>query len=167
MLTQFESVDKEFCDLIGIRTDYKILNCFEASRVCTFAGYLSDDFFENKVCSSGFDGTYKAIGDVLKSIGTEIKYLPDTLDVEKTRNFFNDINGDYLGLHEFENELSDDYTWMEVRKRKINIQDGCRIELCVEDNKNWKCVYSRDFTKNQHEIERATMIYLWLPYEEC
>jgi hypothetical protein len=167
VLTQFESVDKDFCDKIGIGTDYKILNGFEGSNVCTFAGYLSDNFFENKVCSRSFEGTYKAIGNILRSIGNEIKYLPETLDVEKTRNFFNDINSDYLGLRGFINGLSDDYAWDEIRKRKTTIQDGFQIELCIEDESGWKCVYSRDFTKSQYEIERAIIIYLWLPYEEC
>lgn len=167
VLTQFESVDEEYCRQIGINTDYKILNCFESSGVCTFAGYLTSDFFENKVFSRSFTGTYGAIGEVLKSIGNEIKYLPETLDVEKTRKFFNEINNDPLGLYHFEEALIDDYAWNKIRKRKINIQNGFRIELCVEEGNEWKCKYSREYTKVQHEIERAIMIYLWLPCEEC
>ena len=167
VLTQFESVDEEYCRQIGINTDYKILNCFESSGVCTFAGYLSSEFFENKVFSRSFTGTYGAIGNVLKSIGNEIKYLPETLDVEKTRNFFNEINNDPLGLHHFEDALIDDYAWNKIRKRKIHIQNGFRIELCVEDENEWKCEYSREFTNSQEEIKRGVMIYLWLQFEEC
>lgn len=174
ILHQFDPVDEAFCKQIGVSTNYKILNCFEGTYVSTFAGDLLDDFFHNKIVTySTFTGSYKAIGDVLKAVGNEIKYLPDVLNVEKTRLFYNSVKGDPLGLNgliQDVNEVITNFDECDIKKRLTPIANGMSIHIFHDDGNTQKKILEKKYTghdKESIELEkqRATMIFLWLPYE--
>lgn len=175
ILHQFDPIDEVFCRQIGINTNYKILNCFEGTYVSTFAGNLLDDFFDNKtVTHSTFTGTYKAIGDVLKAVGNEIKYLPDVLNVEKTRLFYISVEGDPLGLNELiqnVNEVITNFDECNIRKRLTSLKNGICIQIFHADGNTQQKILEINYTGHDKESinlekQRATMIFLWLPYEK-
>ena len=141
----------------------------------TFAGNLLDDFFENKIVThSTFTGTYKAIGDVLKAIGNEIKYLPDVLNVEKTRLFYISVKGDPLGLNGLIDDVNEVITGFDecnIRKRLTSVKNGMCIQIFHDDGITQQMILEKNYTGRDKESidrqrQRAIMIFLWLPYEE-
>lgn len=85
VITEFEAVDKDVCDEIGIPTSYKILNKISGTYTSTLAGYNFHPYRPDiRVRSEGMDGTDRALLSLLNSTSS-IKILPEKIEVEEIR----------------------------------------------------------------------------------
>ena len=163
MVTQFEEIDKEICDKIGIPTNYKIINVFGGgASVCTFAGYnFNPDFFENKIFTEEYEGTYKAIGNIINST-KDIRYLPEVFDVEATRNFYNNVKCGSFDITDMLEIISDnDNGNNNLRKILIKTEHAYKIKVYDIEKK------LEIFEKSSFRDEKNCVPeYLWLPIKE-
>lgn len=161
IVNQFEEIDKEKCDEIGIPTNYRIINVFNTSNVCTFAGYnFNSEYFENKVYSEKYEGTFKAIGNVINSV-SDIKYLPDTIDVEKIRNYYNSFKTNTIiidSVLEFIREYDTE------KLCKILFSESKSITIAIFDIEKKDCVFKQ--TEYTSQFNNAIVSYLWIPIRE-
>ncbi len=163
MVTQFEKIDQDICEKIGIPIDYKIINVFGGgSSVCTFAGYNFDpEYFENKVFTEKYEGTYKAIGNIINST-KDIRYLPEVFNVESTRNFYNHIKCGSFNITKAL-EIISDYDNGNNNLRKILIKTEHAYMIKIYDIERKEEIFQKSsFSEERYCVPE----YLWLPIKE-
>lgn len=160
VVNQFENTDEKICQEIGISTNYRIINEFKGSCVCTYASYdFHPSHFQNKVVDAeSYEGTTKAIGNILNSIG-DLRYLPEEINAESVRNYYNVLKGFDPFLEKYK-EMDPVYN---AELRKILFQSNGKYYLKIFDlNDNNRCVFEQFFPKK----ELIVPIYLLLPEEK-
>lgn len=164
MVTQFEKIDQDICKKIGIPIDYKIINVFGGgSSVCTFAGYNFDpEYFENKVFTEKYEGTYKAIGNIINST-KDIRYLPEVFDVEATRNFYNHIKSGSFNITDALEKISDNDNGND-NLRKILIKTEYAYIIRIYDIEKKEEIFGKSSFGTDEKY--CVPEYLWLPIKE-
>ncbi len=161
IVNQFEEIDKEKCNKIGIPTNYRIINVFNGTRVCTFAGYnFNPEYFENRVFEESYEGTFKAIGNVLNS-SKDLKYLPDEINVEQIRKYYNSIKCNTINIE----QILEDVSVYDSDKlcKMLYIQNDC-IKISIFDTETKDCIFEE--ATSSKWLNNYIASYLWIPVKE-
>lgn len=164
LVTVFEEVDKAICKEIGISPGFKIINRMSGRVVDSCAGYRFDpDSYDGSSEEQSRkyvnDGTSNAFGILLSDVGN-IKKLPETINVQKIREFW-------------------------VKTSRMTFVDKNIIKTIDEYGPEClrKCLYSTPFSKHislinisedkvvydvssSMDLKYLLPKYLWIPIEE-
>jgi len=164
MVVQFEEVDKELCQKIGIAPRFKIVSRISGRVVDCFAGYEFDpnDYYykpENQTKNFVTDGTINAFS-ILLSETKDIKKLPNTINVKLVRDIWvNTCRGHFItgGIMETIAESHDH----ELRKCIYKWDKLTYLAIIDLDTK--EVVYDI----GSQDIKRLISEYLWIPTKEA